>query len=124
MTFEELQSALYYKDFNKQTEHKPSFVGEAVKGNSRRRMVSLSRKRVKVSQSLMVVMLLQLGVTTVRRKVIPEKYAPTDRNVMAMTRIMAMQPLCKMIMNHLIFLWFQAATLEKTGLWIQGVLST
>src|SRR4051812_21383383 len=39
-------------------------------------------------------------------------------------RIMAMQPLFKMISNHLMSLWFRAVTLGRSGLWIQAALGT
>lgn len=44
-----------------------------LKEGSRRMMVCFRRKRLKINTSLMVVMLILLGVTTVRRKFIPKK---------------------------------------------------
>lgn len=64
-------------------------------------MVSLRRRRVKINTSLIVVMLVLLGVTTLKRKVIQEKYVLIGWKVMAISRTMPMQPLFKIIMNHM-----------------------
>lgn len=77
LTFENFQSVLYYKDLNKRKEHKSSFIGEGLFINNffLRNMTGLRRRMVKVRRSLMVVMILQLGVISVRRRVTPERCA-------------------------------------------------
>lgn len=94
-----------------------------LKGNSWRNMVVLRRRKVKSYTILMVVMLQQLGVIIVIRRVTQERCALIDWIIMV-ERIMIMQPLCKIIMNHLMSWWFQEVTLATSGLWIQGALDT
>lgn len=50
LTFEDVQSALYLKDFNEETEHKPSSVGEglSVKGKFLKKDGSFEEKKGKV----------------------------------------------------------------------------
>src|SRR3954467_2822836 len=93
-----------------------------LKENSCERMVS-STRRAKVNRSLTMAKHLAFDAIIVRRRVTQERCALNAEKIMEV-RIMAMQPLFKMILNHLIFLWFQAVTREESGLWIQVALDT
>src|SRR3954468_13939433 len=94
-----------------------------LKENSYERMVSSTRRKAKASRSLTVAKHLAFDATIVRRRVTQERCALKARNIMEV-RIMATLPLFKMILNHLMFLWFQAVTLRRSGLWIQVALGT
>lgn len=123
LTFDEVQSSLYYKDLNEQKEHKSSLTveGLSVKAKVTKRDGKFDKKKGKsqkksYSGDAFGIRCYHCKKESHTRKVCPER--------LMKVRIMETHQLFKMILTHMTFFWFQAATQVNGGLWIQVALGT